>query len=636
MQPDLFILCGLLNNLLEDENYLSLIGPSFHSKNSTMKKIFLFFVICILHSGAGTAQTPYYLFDTDSLKGFDEEAARRSALSEQFFGSEFKIRMYRLKREFINNKYGLVTKNQLYATGNYHAESNRASSAASCLNEDFEVSPAGIVTSSAQVLGWTITGGYNGYVGSGSPATLQAAFPGGLAGANSCNLLGCCPMPPNAEVIDCAPGGYVDVGIGSQYQIFSVFGTGTVAGATAANPHISGGLAGTKVIRLNNMLNGDYSITKLSKTIFVSPANVLFQYAFISLMAPGHGCCDAGTMSVRLNNTSVNPPMPVCGAFSMPAPSTACTASTGIAFYNAGTGTPYNPGTYWNIYHHWKVFNIDLSAYLGQSVTIEVIVSDCNAGGHFGYLYFDAQCGPMNIRVDQTDFSITNSIHHIICDSIASLSAPENLPPYQWAGPGGFNSNSAATNASVSGVYTLTFGQSTFCSPITKTLSLVFSQTTGTITTSSPVLCLGGAAILTAVGMNNCIWNNGSTTPSIFISPTVTTNYFVSGISQNGCPISAVITQTVEDCTSIGAISSAEKGIFLYPNPNYGEFTLSLEKEIRNAGLQIENTLGQIVHTQAIRQGKNTIRIKNLPSGVYYYSIFENEKRVSTGKFKVE
>ena len=34
---------------------------------------------------------PYYIFSADSLNGFDEEAARRSAISEQFLGDEFKL-----------------------------------------------------------------------------------------------------------------------------------------------------------------------------------------------------------------------------------------------------------------------------------------------------------------------------------------------------------------------------------------------------------------------------------------------------------------------------------------------------------------------------------------------------------------
>lgn len=46
----------------------------------------------------------------DSLEGFDEEAARRSAISEQFLGKEFDVRISSLKRQYISNKYGLWPK----------------------------------------------------------------------------------------------------------------------------------------------------------------------------------------------------------------------------------------------------------------------------------------------------------------------------------------------------------------------------------------------------------------------------------------------------------------------------------------------------------------------------------------------
>ena len=37
----------------------------------------------------------------DSLAGFDEVAAKHSALSEGFFGNEFSVQMYRLKERML-------------------------------------------------------------------------------------------------------------------------------------------------------------------------------------------------------------------------------------------------------------------------------------------------------------------------------------------------------------------------------------------------------------------------------------------------------------------------------------------------------------------------------------------------------
>ena len=54
--------------------------------------------------------TYFHIFDKDSLKGFEEDAARASAISEQYLGAEFKVKMYQLKRAYINNRYNLWPK----------------------------------------------------------------------------------------------------------------------------------------------------------------------------------------------------------------------------------------------------------------------------------------------------------------------------------------------------------------------------------------------------------------------------------------------------------------------------------------------------------------------------------------------
>ena len=148
-------------------------------------------------------------------------------------------------------------------------------------------------------------------------------------------------MPPQkSAIVDCStPGGFIDPLIGAQYPIFSVFGTGTVSGANTINPQIPGGLFGNKVLRLNNTLAADYSMARLSKSFFVSPQNSFFQFAFISVFATGHSCCDAGAIQIQLKN-SLNSTL-ACPNFSFSAPSANCTNPIPYTYYNAGSGTTY-------------------------------------------------------------------------------------------------------------------------------------------------------------------------------------------------------------------------------------------------------------------------------------------------------
>jgi hypothetical protein len=43
-------------------------------------------------------------------------------------------------------------------------------------------------------------------------------------------------------------------------------------------------------------------------------------------------------------------------------------------------------------YMDWRTQNVNLSAYAGQSVTVEFTAGDCTQSGHYGYAYIDADC----------------------------------------------------------------------------------------------------------------------------------------------------------------------------------------------------------------------------------------------------
>lgn len=579
-----------------------------------------------------------YFFDSDSLEGFDEATARNSAISEQFYGAEFSVRMSQLKRNFINSKYRLtstISKSKVFSPVSSYKALNTA-----CDNEDFESSLPGTILSQNQINGWAVDGGYNGIISSSGSSTLLSYFPGGLTGATSCNLLGCCPMPPaHSEIVDCSsPGGFIDPYIGTQYPVFSVFGTGTVSGANTANPHISGGLFGSKVLRINDGLNGDYSIERLTKTISVTTANALFQFAFISVFSPGHACCDAGGLQITFKNLSTNSILS-CPAYSISAPNAQCSGGpSSLNFYNAGTGTTYTPGVnYGTIYHPWELSAVDLSPYLGQVIVVEVIVTDCTAGGHFGFVYFDAACGAMKVSINENDYFMSDPvISYAGCNAQFTLTAPANLQSYQWSGPFGFTSTNSSITTSVSGIYTLTVGQGLLCSPVTKTMSINSAQSLVSISSSNSVICAGNSVILTANNINNCLWNNGNTTPSIFVSPTVTTNYSVSGTDVNGCIVSAVITQLVDSCTGLQDLNNGSPVVNIYPNPNTGEFTIKTDVNFTKGELAVETALGQLLHKQMLVNGENKVDIGNPASGIYYYTIKEGKTIVAKGNFKVE
>jgi gliding motility-associated-like protein len=541
----------------------------------------------------------YTQFSPDSLAGFDETAARASAINEQFLGSELKIKMYRLKREYIDNKYGIVRYKPAYNTNNY-LNANRPAAVPACVNEDFEASAAGPITASNQVTGWTVNGGYNGFISSTSSSTMLPYFPGGLSGPTSCNLLGCCPLPPqNSAIVDCsAPGGFIDTYIGAQYPIFSVFGTGTVSGANAANPQIQGGLFGNKVLRLNDELTGDYSIEKLSKTFSVTSQNALFQFAFISIFAPGHGCCDAGGFQIRLSNATANTVIP-CPSFSVSAPSSQCTATVPYTYYNVGSGTTYSPNVnFGNIYHPWNLNSMDLSSYIGQNITIDIIVTDCNAGGHFGCIYFDAQCGPMTVYGNGNAYDAGSNVTVPTCGAAgATICAANGLGPYSWAGPGLTTNNTipSYTNqciiTSVSAQYTLYMNPAGSCAPIQRIVNSTITPAPLLAASAIQATCGSLSAIVTvtpsgsALNPSTLIWspapfslNTNSTSANYSIVPNNTIVVTITASDPLGCLVTATApvnpsppfpTFTVLNVTNSNSITCEFPSINLVANTNY-------------------------------------------------------------------
>ena len=495
----------------------------------------------------------YYIFDADSLKGFDEDAARKSAIAEHFLGAEFKVRMYQLKRTYVNDKYNLWAKPSKSQNSGYFQYEARPTVLPGCVNEDFEGSTAGVITTSNQIAGWTVSSGYNGYVAAGNTSTLGQYFPNGLTNANSCNQLGCCPMPPTECELISAPTGYIDPVINSVYPIFSVFGT--AAGnpnGPANNPQITQGMFGNNFIRINSN-NNNYSMARLSKTFSVTPQNALFQFAFISVFSTGHGCCDAGAFQIKLSqfNGPGNPPTPItCPSFSASALSSACTnTATNITFYNAVSGTTANTSSSL-IFNKWQIASMDLSSYIGQNITIDIVTSDCTAGGHYGYVYFDAQCAPMTVYGNGTAYAAgSGTVTVPTCGAAgATICAAAGLGPYSWAGPNvppnmavPSLTNSCFTT-SISATYTLSMNPAGACSPITR---IVASTITPAPTLGAGVLqatCGSTLAVVTitpggsATNPANVTWSP----PPIINTPTTQGQYAIP----TGTPMLVTISAT--------------------------------------------------------------------------------------------
>ena len=127
---------------------------------------------------------------------------------------------------------------------------------------------------------------------------------------------------------------------------------------------------------------------KLLYTLQVDSSNFLFTYASaIVLQDPGHSITSQPYFQITLLDTAGNELDSVCGKIEI-------FADPSIpGFIQSQSSGGFQPP----LYRDWTFGGIDLTAYEGQSVTVEFTTKDCNAGGHYGYAYIDAGCYPKEI-----------------------------------------------------------------------------------------------------------------------------------------------------------------------------------------------------------------------------------------------
>lgn len=75
------------------------------------------------------------------------------------------------------------------------------------------------------------------------------------------------------------------------------------------------------------------------------------------------------------------------------------------------------------LWTNWVFYSIDLTSYIGQTITIDFTSFDCAYGGHFGYAYITANCSPRPVI----------KFDHCFNDSILEISAPINFKNYLWS-----------------------------------------------------------------------------------------------------------------------------------------------------------------------------------------------------------
>lgn len=162
-------------------------------------------------------------------------------------------------------------------------------------------------------------------------------------------------------------------------------------------------------------------------------------------------------------------------------------------------------------------------------------------------------------------------------------------------------------------------------------LKLMPCSQTISLTASNASICLGSSATLSASGSTTLNWSTGPTTPTILVTPTITTNYSVSGSFTTGCVDTKTIDVVVVVCAIVNEDVKEPSNYSIYPNPTTGEFTIAAKNYSTPLSCEIYNNLGELIYVDLINE-KSDIKLNQIPAGVYLVRLLDESNIIVNQK----
>lgn len=216
------------------------------------------------------------------------------------------------------------------------------------------------------------------------------------------------------------------------------------------------------------------------------------------------------------------------------------------------------------------------------------------------------------------------------CSGSLITLAATGVSSYTWAN--GVNTQTVSVAPLVNSTYSL-IGSASGCTFVLSATAAVTVYSVPLVSVNSASICVGEPVILNAFGADTYSWDNGLTGESIIATPSVNTNYTVTGFSSQTCSNSAVATVLVDAC--LGKTEMHLEGgvkVHLYPNPANREVHVAINSFSGELGLRIYDTMGQQMFAQTTTNKEITLNVSNYPKGLYVLKI-ENDAKIAVCRF---
>lgn len=284
----------------------------------------------------------------------------------------------------------------------------------------------------------------------------------------------------------------------------------------------------------SNTTSGGGLSFRATQIFTVTPANSVFiyKYAVVLERTSPHTCSEQPFFNVSFKDCSGNP-IP-CGSYAVTSAGSACTNGD-PSFNNSNATWAFKP---------WTTAAYDLTAYIGQCVSIEFTVGGCviTQAAHRGYAYIDASCSPMTLNLNGNDIPVGQTNNSLCGASTTNtLCAPPGFT-YNWTGPGVTGQTGQCVNTNSNGTYSVTLGiAGTTCS-FSPVLYSTFNSVPNPSVTASltqPVCALpAGTATMNVTGGTGPYtysWTPAAPSNSVNTNLPAGTSYTVLVEDDNGC-----------------------------------------------------------------------------------------------------
>jgi len=327
------------------------------------KKLLLPILSIFLACSSGYAQySKYILYQGDTLQGFDLQATYTEALANKVDAADLRGYIGNKERDFVRQKYHISVPTSRQVKQTIPVNPNVLTT---CNNVNFE---DGVFTP------WTGSTGYN----SNSKSALTVA----TAAISTSG--------PNSAETSCSYQTLVNTGTDPYANLPMVDPGGGTWACRLGGEYVNTAIG---ICSTQDPLGLNSSGEILQQTFPVTTANAMFTYSYLAVLEQTGGTPHSATQCPYFRVQVLDHNGDTIPCFQYYVEATGNTAPPGMLTSSSisnSNGTPV-------FYSPWTTNSLDLRTYIGTNVTVIFTAAGCTQGGHFGYAYIDAKCGPTQI-----------------------------------------------------------------------------------------------------------------------------------------------------------------------------------------------------------------------------------------------